>query len=818
MESGAAEIATEQFEEAVLVAAGRDPFMLVEAAVAEAAARSGGARPLRDKQLPPNLDVFGWCSWDSFYSAVSASGLSEAVQSLSSGGTPPRWCTEVDEPYRQAPAEQLAEKLKIPHQADKEDELGREAYIEGELEMMGQVAKEIPAGSSVGSLLEELRASEDASRPLDYHALSQQHATSKASLPAAPWPRKRLLVRITVTMFQYLAGASCCRCMVVGAFQALVVLFYQWVVDPADYGTWPVRLFAYLANGPLRGPMLQFFADSTNFTRRLTDVRANAKFSSPYATAEDVGSGRREDLRSVVVNLRNRFGVQYVYCWHGLAAYWSGVSPDAPGTAAYEPRIMFANPTPGLLELEPSMCWNPSVLGGIGISHHPNRLFNDMHSYLSAAGVTGVKVDCQAGIGLVGTGLGGGPAHAAKDSIARHFPGNAAINCMAHSTENIFRWRDTAVARASADDFYPTDKASHIPHIAACAYNGLFISPLALPDWDMFQSRHVAAHIHAAARAVSGGPVYVSDCPGSHSFEVLRQLVLPDGSVLRAQLPGRPTRDSLFCDVLRDGTSLLKVWNMNACTGVVGVFNLQGSSWDRSRRRFHIHNSAPPELTATVRPTDVEPFAALLEAAGCGLPAASGDGNGAIAAGGNGNCAGGAPRLECQLPDFAAYLHSSSELRRVAWDGGVDVTVKGASSNVVTLAPIVTVGGKRSFDFAPIGLANMLNGGGAVVSARVAYAGEEQQEAQGQQAQQQDGANAAAAGGTAAAPRRRLQVAMRVRGRGTLVCYCTRVPRSCNVDGFEVPFRLVGEKLTVEVPQVSSVHAGSSEQRLQITF
>lgn len=122
MESGSEEVKTDHFEEAVLVAAGRDPFMLVEEAVAAAAARSGSARPLREKQLPPNLDVFGWCSWDSFYSAVSASGLSDAVQSLSSGGTPPRWvviddgwqCTDVDEPYRQFPTEQLAERLKLP--------------------------------------------------------------------------------------------------------------------------------------------------------------------------------------------------------------------------------------------------------------------------------------------------------------------------------------------------------------------------------------------------------------------------------------------------------------------------------------------------------------------------------------------------------------------------------------------------------------------------------------------------------------------------------------------------------------------------------
>jgi hypothetical protein len=41
--------------------------------------------------------------------------------------------------------------------------------------------------------------------------------------------------------------------------------------------------------------------------------------------------------------------------------------------------------------------------------------------------------------------------------------------------------------------------------------------------------------------------------------ELLKQLVLPDGSILRGTLPGRPTRDSLFSDVLRDGTSALKV-------------------------------------------------------------------------------------------------------------------------------------------------------------------------------------------------------------------------------------------------------------------
>ena len=35
--------------------------------------------------------------------------------------------------------------------------------------------------------------------------------------------------------------------------------------------------------------------------------------------------------------------------------------------------------------------------------------------------------------------------------------------------------------------------------------------------------------------------------------------MLEDGSILRGLLPGRPTADSLFSDVLCDGKSLLKV-------------------------------------------------------------------------------------------------------------------------------------------------------------------------------------------------------------------------------------------------------------------
>jgi hypothetical protein len=38
-----------------------------------------------------------------------------------------------------------------------------------------------------------------------------------------------------------------------------------------------------------------------------------------------------------------------------------------------------------------------------------------------------------------------------------------------------------------------------------------------------------------------------------HNFGVLKKLVLPDGSILRARNAGRPTRDCLFNDPVMDG-------------------------------------------------------------------------------------------------------------------------------------------------------------------------------------------------------------------------------------------------------------------------
>ncbi|KAG2488978.1 hypothetical protein HYH03_012419 [Edaphochlamys debaryana] len=849
LESGSPSVTGSRWDAALYLAASWDPYELVDRGVAAAAALSGGARPRSTKALPPSLDGFGWCTWDAFYSTVSARGLADGLAALEAGGVSPQlliiddgWqMTDLDPPMRKAPPTELAEKLQLEGEPRRLLEATQDDYFYESQEVVAEAMANLPPGSLGNTVMPTL-----ANLGPQHHAHIHSHAGSmdsatvtsidvamanslqqgqgqgpaggakdargpqtgpgaggasaparidssgggvsvaealaaaqrSAAAPTAPTAtaeegRAALTAPIPAPLPPASASAApdasaqkaaqalwLARASqrvagwLMGIATAGFLIFYQWVVEPAPPNSVAVRAFAAAAKGFLRPAMLSFFATASDFTRRLVSVRANGKFSGPEAGPDTDWSGVPEALGTVVAHIKRKFGVRYVYCWHGLPGYWAGVMPtdgDSPegggaGVPGLESHLRYASPTAGVLEIEPSMAWNPAVLAGIGVVTDPHRLYAAMHRYLSDCGVDGVKVDCQAGVGLIGSALGGGAALSAtyqaalEGSVARHFPGNHVINCMCHSTENLYRMSATAIARAS-DDFYPRDPASSHPHIAACAYNSLFIGALLQPDWDMFHSKHPAARLHAVARAVSGGPLYVSDKPGEHDFALLHSLVLPDGSVFRGELPGRPTRDCLFADVLRDGRSLLKVWNTNPVTGVVGVFHLQGSAWDRVRRKFFVHDKAPPRLSAEVRPFDVDAFRPPATAA----TARSGDA-GASAAG---------------SPAFVVRSRNSGAIALLGGNQGVQVSLGSGEADVVTVAPLLRAGsGPGAPAFAALGLAKMVNGGGAVRSCA---------------------AHDPAQDPSAPAPAtpfgaRECAFVARVRGHGELLCYCSREP------------------------------------------
>ncbi|KAH6778655.1 seed imbibition 1 [Perilla frutescens var. frutescens] len=423
-----------------------------------------------------------------------------------------------------------------------------------------------------------------------------------------------------------------------------------------------------------------------NFANRLTNIKENHKFQK-----DGKEGGRVEDpamgIRHIVSEIKDQNSVKYVYVWHALAGYWGGVRPGSAEMENYESKMSYPVSSPGVDSNEPCDALNSITKNGLGLVN-PDKVYsfyNELHSYLASARIDGVKVDVQNILETLGAGHGGRVKLARKyhqaleASISRNFPDNGIISCMSHNTDGLYSAKRTAVVRAS-DDFWPRDPASHTIHIASVAYNTVFLGEFMQPDWDMFHSVHEMAEYHGAARAVGGCAIYVSDKPGQHDFNLLRKLVLPDGSILRAKLPGRPTRDCLFSDPARDGKSLLKIWNLNDHNGVVGVFNCQGAGWCKVGKRNLIHDEQPGTISGVIRSKDVDY-----------LPRVAG-------AKWNG--------------DSVVYSHLQGDLIYLAKNASLPITLKAREYEVFTVVPVKEMSNNAAF--APVGLIKMFNSGAAI--------------------------------------------------------------------------------------------------------
>jgi hypothetical protein len=215
-----------------------------------------------------------------------------------------------------------------------------------------------------------------------------------------------------------------------------------------------------------------------------------------------------------------------------------------------------------------------------------DRLYRDFYDFLSSTGIDSVKTDAQFFVDELDSAddrrdLIKAYQDAWSISHLRHFSGKA-ISCMSQVPQIMFHSQlptnKPRVLLRNSDDFFPDVEASHPWHIFCNAQNSIFTQHLnILPDWDMFQTSHKWASFHAAARCVSGGPIYITDVPGEHNVDLISQMTgnTPRGDtvILRTHTVGK----SSFAYNSYDDTALLKVntYVGMAHTGVsiVGVFN-----------------------------------------------------------------------------------------------------------------------------------------------------------------------------------------------------------------------------------------------------
>lgn len=290
-------------------------------------------------------------------------------------------------------------------------------------------------------------------------------------------------------------------------------------------------------------------------------------------------------MKAAIRGIKDRYGVRKVLLWQCYNGYWNGVAGTFPDNVRIDmdpPERLLSGqpfgPKDGAVQIDTiSHTFYPEHIMDKPF-RHPASFENFYDDYLgagAAAGADGVKIDAISWIEACGKGHGGRVAMmhrflaGAERGVDDRMGGNI-IWCSSCSNDFILKSNGSGVVRTSMD-FFPDKPRTHGMHIHANAMNSFYMGAFVNPDWDMFQSALGApSAFHAAARAISGGPVYSTDTFGQENFDILRRLVLRDGTVPLCDAVAKPTLDSLFADVQK---SLLKVFNTNPCGHVLALFN-----------------------------------------------------------------------------------------------------------------------------------------------------------------------------------------------------------------------------------------------------
>lgn len=309
------------------------------------------------------------------------------------------------------------------------------------------------------------------------------------------------------------------------------------------------------------------------------DHPGETQFRRGWKQFEANPEGFPRGLKGTVEAIRNsQPSIEYIAVWHALLGYWGGISPDGDLATRYKTKQVTVK---------------DEVAGGTILAVDPedaHRFYDEFYSYLTSVGIDAVKTDAQFFLDLLED-----PEDRRRFTEAyqdawtvaslRHFSARS-ISCMSMIPQAIFHSQlpnnKPNILLRNSDDFFPDVAASHPWHVFCNAHNSLLTRFLNVtPDWDMFQTSHPYSSFHAAARCVSGGPIYITDEPGKHDLDIINQMTAPttrgNTVVLRPSVVGRTLdvyHDYNEGHVLRVGS--YTGWAKTG-SGIIGLFNIHPS-------------------------------------------------------------------------------------------------------------------------------------------------------------------------------------------------------------------------------------------------
>ncbi|KAI1267597.1 glycoside hydrolase family 36 protein [Xylariaceae sp. FL1019] len=355
----------------------------------------------------------------------------------------------------------------------------------------------------------------------------------------------------------------------------------QYWYDGLGYCTWNS-----LGQDLSEEKLLSALEDFKNNDIHITNLIIDDNWQDIDRSASDPGSygwnrfeaepkGFPKGLKHTVSQIKIKYpNISYVAVWHALLGYWGGIAPN--GELAQKYQTVQVKCEDG--EASTAM----TVVDKTDVS----SFYDDFYRFLASCGIDGVKTDAQFKIDTWASAklrreLTLPYLDAWTLSSLRHFHYRV-ISCMSQTPQILFHQQiptyRPVIAVRNSDDFFPDVPASHPWHLWANAHNALLTHHLnVLPDWDMFQTKHEFAGFHAAARCLSGGPIYITDIPGEHDMDLIKQLIgrTPRNNTvtLRPTVVGRSV--NVYTGFDEDVLLKIGAYHGAAATGspILGLFN-----------------------------------------------------------------------------------------------------------------------------------------------------------------------------------------------------------------------------------------------------
>lgn len=337
-----------------------------------------------------------------------------------------------------------------------------------------------------------------------------------------------------------------------------------------------------------------------------------------------------------LMKFKKEDGIKWMGIWHHQGGLYRGIDPN--NIMGEEMNKYFE-----------TVKNNTYRAKGDSVSQY--KFFEALFGYTIKDGFDFVKVDFQGPqfLSYVGTDnavYAHGKTNRALEAVCED-NNLELLNCFAQDVVCALNSKHSTVTRVSQD--YRQDKptAARI-QILQCNNNKLWIGQVVYGDHDMFHSNDLRCNrLMAVSKALSGGPVYVSDAPEKFVKEVITPLCYKDGTLLRPLAPSVPLQESLFACAMNEKELYKVIAPLDNGAASIVCYNLYDKTEDM-------------EINGSISKNDYKSASAMIQPY----------------------------QGEWELPKEGLVVYDYYDKKAEKLDDKYDVTLKGLSDKLLHLCPV----------------------------------------------------------------------------------------------------------------------------------